>query len=100
MVQRDSYRSTGCFDLTCSGFVQIGQIVLGGTIKPVSSFWGPQYEINVGMFLVKMFKYAIDSKRLTWKMIKLFGGMCDAGYKHRKLVSEIEQQYRSGLLAS
>ncbi|KAK7352521.1 hypothetical protein VNO80_17943 [Phaseolus coccineus] len=48
---RDSYRSTGCFDLTCSGFVQIGQVVLGGTIGPISSFYGPQYDINIGMFL-------------------------------------------------
>ncbi|BAT77957.1 hypothetical protein LR48_Vigan04g238000 [Vigna angularis] len=48
---RDSYRSTGCFDLTCSGFVQTGQVVLGGTIKPISSRWGQQYDINVGMFL-------------------------------------------------
>ncbi|KAL2346523.1 hypothetical protein Fmac_000523 [Flemingia macrophylla] len=50
-LQRDSYRSTGCFDLTCSGFIQTGQVVLGGSIGPISSPLGPQYEINVGIFL-------------------------------------------------
>jgi len=53
VVQRDSYRSTGCFNLNCPGFVQTGQVVLGGKIEPISSHWGPQYDINVGMFLVK-----------------------------------------------
>ncbi|CAJ1973512.1 unnamed protein product [Sphenostylis stenocarpa] len=48
---RDSYRSTGCFDLTCSGFVQTGDVALGATIEPISSIRGPQYEINVGIFL-------------------------------------------------
>ncbi|ESW08799.1 hypothetical protein PHAVU_009G075700 [Phaseolus vulgaris] len=48
---RDSYRSTGCFNLNCPGFVQTGQVVLGGKIEPISSHWGPQYDINVGMFL-------------------------------------------------
>jgi len=53
MVQKDSYRSSGCFDHTCSGFVQTGQIALGATIGPISSKMGQQYDINVGMFLVK-----------------------------------------------
>ncbi|KAK7410120.1 hypothetical protein VNO78_00656 [Psophocarpus tetragonolobus] len=48
---RDSYRSTGCFDLTCSGFVQTGQVVLGGALSPISSYFGPQYSLNVGLFL-------------------------------------------------
>ncbi|WVZ20127.1 hypothetical protein V8G54_007449 [Vigna mungo] len=48
---RDSYRSTGCFDLTCSGFVQTGQVALGASIGPISSPYREQYEINVGMFL-------------------------------------------------
>ncbi|KAK7410119.1 hypothetical protein VNO78_00655 [Psophocarpus tetragonolobus] len=48
---RDSYRSTGCFDLTCSGFVQTGQVVLGGKLGPISYPDTPQYILNVGMFL-------------------------------------------------
>jgi len=72
VVQRDSYRSTGCFDLTCSGFVQTGQVVLGGAVNPISSRWGKQYAINVGMFLVKecwnyYYDYVRnDGKRLRW----------------------------------
>ncbi|RDX58062.1 hypothetical protein CR513_62648, partial [Mucuna pruriens] len=48
---RDSYKSIGCFDLTCPGFIQTGQVVLGGTIGPLSSKQGQQYEFNVGIFL-------------------------------------------------
>lgn len=52
-LQRDSYESIGCFDLTCPGFVQTGTgVSLGAAIQPVSSEFGPQYVINVGMFLV------------------------------------------------
>ena len=53
MLQRDSYRSTGCFDLTCSGFVQTGQVALGASIGPISSFYGKQYVLNVGIFQVR-----------------------------------------------
>ncbi|TKY74930.1 hypothetical protein E2542_SST03695 [Spatholobus suberectus] len=48
---RDSYKSIGCFDLTCPGFVQTGtEAALGGIITPVSSQYGEQYQLNVGMF--------------------------------------------------
>ncbi|XP_061374897.1 protein neprosin-like [Gastrolobium bilobum] len=48
----DSYQSTGCFDLTCSGFVQTGtEVALGAALKPVSSDSGNQYDYNVGMYL-------------------------------------------------
>ncbi|XP_050365690.1 uncharacterized protein LOC126784254 [Argentina anserina] len=41
----DSYKSTGCFDLTCSGFVQTNKdIALGMPLGPVSSEAGPQYQ--------------------------------------------------------
>ncbi|XP_020211588.1 uncharacterized protein LOC109796315 [Cajanus cajan] len=47
----DSSKSTGCFDLACSGFVQTGSTVaLGSTVKPVSTTHGPQYVISVGIF--------------------------------------------------
>ncbi|XP_057440235.1 uncharacterized protein LOC130732141 [Lotus japonicus] len=48
---KDSYLSTGCFDVTCPGFVVTGQVALGGAIKPVSSTRGTQYDLTVGMFL-------------------------------------------------
>ncbi|XP_022941230.1 uncharacterized protein LOC111446601 [Cucurbita moschata] len=47
----DSYKSTGCFDLTCSGFVQTNpKIVLGAVIDPISTRGGQQFIISVGMF--------------------------------------------------
>ncbi|KAK7351259.1 hypothetical protein VNO77_10572 [Canavalia gladiata] len=48
---RDSYKSTGCFDVFCPGFVVTGQVALGAAISPVSSYFGKQYDINVGLFL-------------------------------------------------
>ncbi|WJX41530.1 hypothetical protein P8452_28871 [Trifolium repens] len=48
---KDTYKSTGCFDLTCSGFVQTNKGVgLGGAIGPISSFH-QQYELNYGIYL-------------------------------------------------
>ncbi|XP_061357134.1 protein neprosin-like [Gastrolobium bilobum] len=48
---KDSYVSTGCFDLTCPGFIQVNpDVALGAALEPVSSQSGDQYDINVGMF--------------------------------------------------
>ncbi|KAF7830490.1 carboxyl-terminal peptidase [Senna tora] len=48
---KDAYKTTGCFDLTCSGFVQTGtQVALGAALGPYSSEQGPQYVVNVGIF--------------------------------------------------
>jgi len=53
MIQKDSYKSTGCFDLTCSGFVQTSNTVaLGGGINPLSTDSGTQYDLNIGIYLV------------------------------------------------
>uniref|UniRef100_A0A0D9X7J7 Neprosin PEP catalytic domain-containing protein n=1 Tax=Leersia perrieri TaxID=77586 RepID=A0A0D9X7J7_9ORYZ len=44
---RDAYNRTGCYNLACSGFVQTNpQFVLGGSISPVSSYGGTQYEYD------------------------------------------------------
>jgi hypothetical protein len=52
-MQKDTYKSTGCFDLTCSGFVQTNKGVgLGGVIGPISTPLGQQYELNFGIYLV------------------------------------------------
>ncbi|KAK7283217.1 hypothetical protein RIF29_12596 [Crotalaria pallida] len=49
---RDSYMSTGCFNLKCPGFVQTsGGIALGTALSPLSSIRGPQYDFNFGLFL-------------------------------------------------
>jgi len=67
-MQKDSYKSTGCFDLTCSGFVQTSNTVaLGGGINPISSDSGTQYELNIGIFLViitKLFYYIFISSHM------------------------------------
>ncbi|MBA0827457.1 hypothetical protein Goarm_012239, partial [Gossypium armourianum] len=48
---KDSYKTTGCFDMTCSGFVQTSsQYLLGGSIEPVSTEFGQQYDVTVGIY--------------------------------------------------
>ncbi|CAL5001157.1 unnamed protein product [Urochloa decumbens] len=43
---RDAYKTTGCYNLGCPGFVQTNnQIAIGGTLSPQSSYGGSQYEI-------------------------------------------------------
>ncbi|XP_048133974.1 uncharacterized protein LOC115756789 [Rhodamnia argentea] len=47
----DGNVATGCFDLTCSGFVQTNhEVALGSALSPISSEWA-QYQISVGIFL-------------------------------------------------
>ncbi|XP_004501796.1 protein neprosin-like [Cicer arietinum] len=49
---KDSYKTTGCFDVTCQGFVQISsEMALGSTLQPYSAPFNQQYEINVGIFM-------------------------------------------------
>ncbi|XP_006654929.1 uncharacterized protein LOC102716972 [Oryza brachyantha] len=44
---RDAYNTTGCYNLACSGFVQTNQqIVIGGTLSPVSTYGGTQYILD------------------------------------------------------
>ncbi|WJX35342.1 hypothetical protein P8452_23349 [Trifolium repens] len=48
---KDSYKSTGCFDLTCHGFVQIAtEFAIGSNLAPYSRPFNQQYEINIGLF--------------------------------------------------
>lgn len=50
----DASKTTGCFDLLCSGFVQTStKVALGAAITPVSSVFGPQYEIRVSIYMDK-----------------------------------------------
>ncbi|OMO86608.1 hypothetical protein COLO4_21019 [Corchorus olitorius] len=47
----DAYRKTGCFDLTCSGFVQTSRkYALGAAFPNISSEFGPQYYLPVGIY--------------------------------------------------
>ncbi|XP_022728857.1 uncharacterized protein LOC111284469 [Durio zibethinus] len=55
----DAYKKTGCFDLTCSGFVQTSRdFALGGAIDSWSSKSGRQYYITVGIYM--------DPKTSNW----------------------------------
>ncbi|XP_048572964.1 uncharacterized protein LOC125553211 [Triticum urartu] len=45
---RDAYENTGCYNLKCSGFVQTNnQIAIGGTLSPVSTYGGAQYDFDI-----------------------------------------------------
>ncbi|KAG7558675.1 Neprosin [Arabidopsis thaliana x Arabidopsis arenosa] len=47
----DTYNVTGCYNLQCPGFIQTSNnIVLGGTVTPVSAFEGKQFEITVSVW--------------------------------------------------
>ncbi|KAM0054813.1 putative neprosin [Helianthus debilis subsp. tardiflorus] len=44
----DAYQSTGCYNLLCSGFIQINnEIALGASISPMSKYQGSQYDISL-----------------------------------------------------
>ncbi|XP_010449271.1 PREDICTED: uncharacterized protein LOC104731544 [Camelina sativa] len=44
----DGYQEKGCYNLLCSGFVQINKrISLGALVKPISTYNGPQYILTV-----------------------------------------------------
>jgi Neprosin/Pentapeptide repeats (8 copies) len=48
----DDYRTTGCYNLTCSAFVQTNRSwALGGALSPWSTAGGAQYEIQLAYFL-------------------------------------------------
>ncbi|MBV8359986.1 MAG: neprosin family prolyl endopeptidase [Deltaproteobacteria bacterium] len=48
----DDYRTTGCYNLTCTAFVQTNPAwAIGGAISPSSTPGGQQYEIQVAYFL-------------------------------------------------
>lgn len=44
----DAYQATGCYNLLCSGFVQINnKIAIGAAISPRSSYTGRQFDIGI-----------------------------------------------------
>ncbi|KAL4198477.1 hypothetical protein AMTRI_Chr03g46090 [Amborella trichopoda] len=44
----DAYQATGCYNLLCSGFIQINSdIAMGASIFPVSGYRGSQYDISI-----------------------------------------------------
>ncbi|KAF9613519.1 hypothetical protein IFM89_008436 [Coptis chinensis] len=74
----DSSTKTGCFDLTCSGFVQTShEIALGASIDPVSSRFGNQYKISIYLYQ--------DSNTGNWWL--QFGERINIGYWPARLFS-------------
>ncbi|PON75646.1 hypothetical protein TorRG33x02_244950 [Trema orientale] len=48
---RDGYKTTGCYNLDCPGFVQVNrQFALGSIVNPVSSYNGLQFNILITIF--------------------------------------------------
>lgn len=48
----DGYNQTGCYNLSCSAFVQTNSSwAIGGTLSPWSTIGGQQYEIQVTFYL-------------------------------------------------
>ncbi|CAA6659097.1 unnamed protein product [Spirodela intermedia] len=44
----DAYQATGCYNLLCSGFIQVSsEIAMGASIFPVSSYHGSQFDISI-----------------------------------------------------
>ncbi|KAL8457904.1 hypothetical protein ACS0TY_035679 [Phlomoides rotata] len=51
----DAYQATGCYNLLCSGFVQINnKIAIGAAISPRSSYNGGQFDIGIMVWKVYM----------------------------------------------
>nr|KJB27266.1 hypothetical protein B456_004G287900 [Gossypium raimondii] len=68
---KDSYKTTGCFDLQCSGFIQTSsKIALGAAISPISMELGQQYYITIGIYM--------DENTNNWWLI--FGNGITIGY--------------------
>jgi hypothetical protein len=54
VFQSDAYQATGCYNLLCSGFIQVNsEIAMGASISPVSGFRNSQYDISILVWKVK-----------------------------------------------
>lgn len=52
--QSDAYQATGCYNLLCSGFIQVNsEIAMGASISPVSAYRNSQYDISILVWKVK-----------------------------------------------
>ncbi|MCD7469503.1 hypothetical protein HAX54_008603 [Datura stramonium] len=69
--ENDGSRETGCFDLTCPGFVQIShEIALGASIHPISTQNGLPYSITIYIYK--------DLNTSNWWL--QYGGSINIGY--------------------
>jgi hypothetical protein len=54
-LQSDAYQATGCYNILCSGFIQINsEIAMGASIFPISNYGGSQYDISILIWKVSM----------------------------------------------
>ncbi|KAH0713027.1 hypothetical protein KY289_008986 [Solanum tuberosum] len=72
----DGSKETGCFDLTCPGFVQIShEIALGAAIYPISTQYGLPYSITIYIYK--------DLNTSNWWL--QYGGSINIGYWPSKI---------------
>jgi hypothetical protein len=72
----DAYQATGCYNLLCSGFIQINnQIAMGASISPLSNYGGSQYDINI---LVWKVKYKKPSHACVYTQTKFMNGASES----------------------
>ncbi|MQL74845.1 hypothetical protein Taro_007231 [Colocasia esculenta] len=51
IASADNYRTTGCYNLDCPGFVQTNRhTILGTFLRPVSVYGGQQYAVDIEIF--------------------------------------------------
>ncbi|XP_074351659.1 protein neprosin-like [Apium graveolens] len=80
---RDAFKSTGCYNLLCSGFVQIShRIALGACIAPISSYNGAQYDIGILLWRDPnggnwWMKYGNDNEVVGYWPASLFTNLAD-----------------------
>ncbi|XP_061363476.1 protein neprosin-like isoform X2 [Gastrolobium bilobum] len=44
----DAYQATGCYNLLCSGFIQVNsEIAMGASISPISAYRNSQFDISI-----------------------------------------------------
>ncbi|KAK7247273.1 hypothetical protein RIF29_42153 [Crotalaria pallida] len=44
----DAYQATGCYNLLCSGFIQVNNMIaMGASISPISEYRNSQYDISI-----------------------------------------------------
>nr|KAJ0200108.1 hypothetical protein LSAT_V11C600319190 [Lactuca sativa] len=57
-LESDAYQATGCYNLLCSGFIQINSnIAMGASISPVSGFRNSQYDISILVWKVVVLEH-------------------------------------------
>ncbi|KAG0460478.1 hypothetical protein HPP92_020775 [Vanilla planifolia] len=77
---RDAYQATGCYNLLCSGFIQTNsEVVIGGSISPVSSIGGEQIDITILIWK--------DPKQGNWWL--KFGDDMPVGYWPAELFTHL-----------